>query len=138
MISKSAQETKKIAAKLAKKILKEKPHQKHARVIALTGELGAGKTTFVQGFAKALGIKSRMVSPTFLIFRKYKNFYHVDVYRIHSTKELDVLNFKSILNSSENILLIEWAEKIRKILPKDAIWVNFRHGRKENERFIAY
>lgn len=138
MISRSAQETKKIADRLAKKILKKRPHRNHARVIALTGELGAGKTTFVQGFAKALGIKSRMVSPTFLIFRKYKNFYHVDVYRIHLAKELTTLGFKKILANPQNILVIEWAEKIKKILPKDAIWVNFRHGRKENERLIAY
>ena len=67
----SAVKTQKLAAKLAKEILKTGPHQKHARVIGLVGDLGAGKTTFTQGFAKALGIKRRMVSPTFLIFRSY-------------------------------------------------------------------
>jgi tRNA threonylcarbamoyladenosine biosynthesis protein TsaE len=145
LISRSSQETKKAATQLAKKIIKSSPHKKHARVVALVGDLGAGKTTFVQGFAKALGIKHRMVSPTFLIFRNYelriKNyefFYHVDLYRIESPKELDVINFKEALANPKNIMLIEWAEKIKKILPKDTIWVNFTHGRKETERIIAY
>lgn len=150
MFSKSVLQTKKIAADLAKKILRPTPYSLHAKVIALSGNLGAGKTTFAQGFAKGLGIKHRMVSPTFLIFRNYKlnvkskkrhgfeNFYHVDLYRIHNEKELDVLNFKSILHSPFNLVLIEWAEKIKKLLPKDTIWVQFTHGRKQNERFIAY
>lgn len=135
VFSKSPAETKKIAAQLAGR----------GRVFALVGDLGAGKTTFVQGFAKALGVKNRIVSPTFLIFRnyklksgKYKKFYHVDLYRIESEKELNVLGFKKILNDPKNILLIEWAEKIKKVLPKDTIWVNFTHGRKETERIIAY
>lgn len=138
MISRSAQETKKIAAKIAKKIIASRSHKNHARVIALVGDLGAGKTTFVQGLAKALGIKNRIASPTFLIFRRYKNFFHADVYRIKKSSELAELNFKKILSESENIVVIEWAEKIRKILPKDTIWVEFTHGRKETERTIAY
>ena len=155
IISRSATETKRIAAKLAKRLFNAKSNIRHATVVAMTGDLGAGKTTFVQGFAKAFGIKHRMVSPTFLIFRSYplssslrsrykrekqsyRFFYHVDLYRIHNIKELEVLNFKSILLSPFNIVLIEWAEKIKKLLPKGTIWVNLNHGRKENERIITY
>ena len=146
--STSGAQTKKIAADLAKKILNSTRYALHATVVALSGDLGAGKTTFVQGFAKALEIKHRIVSPTFLIFRNYKlnvkskkrhsfaNFYHVDLYRIHDEKELDVLNFKSILHSPFNIAVIEWADKIKKLLPKNTIWVEFGHGQKENERNI--
>lgn len=151
IISKNSSITKKLAAGLAKKILRAPLHKKHAQVVALVGDLGAGKTTFVQGFAKGLGIKNRIVSPTFLIFRNYfipsslrarakqsyKNFYHVDAYRIQSPKEFNALNFKSILHSPFNILLIEWADKIKNILPKGTIWVNFSHGRKESERIIT-
>jgi len=143
MLSKSAVQTKKIAADLAKKILNAKRFTLNAKVVALTGDLGAGKTTFTQGFVKPLGIKNRMVSPTFLIFRnykvkglRYKDFYHMDLYRIHSPKELNPLNFKDILKDRHNIVLIEWAEKIKKILPKDAVWVWFEHGKKENERIL--
>lgn len=143
VISFSAQQTKKIAADLAKKILAGTPYKKYALIVALVGDLGAGKTTFVQGFAKALGIKHRMVSPTFLIFRKYELrnkkydfFYHVDVYRIHSPKELNVLGFKSLIQNTKYIILVEWAEKIKKLLPKDTIWVRFKHGRRESERIL--
>lgn len=152
IISRSGSQTKKIAAELAHKILNAKPHTLNACVVALSGDLGAGKTTFAQGFANGLGIKHRIVSPTFLIFRRYsitaspkgsrgniahrKHLYHIDLYRIHSSKELSSLGFKSILYSPSNIVLIEWADKIKKILPKNTIWLKFEHGKKENERII--
>ncbi len=145
IVSRNSAQTRKIATRIAKEILKSGLHQKHARIAALVGELGAGKTTFAQGFAKALGIKRRMVSPTFLIFREYplknKNFrffYHADVYRIRNPRELEPLHFKKILAEPRNVVLIEWADKIKKMLPKDVFWVEFRHGRKETERLVAY
>ena len=150
--TKKAEQTKKLAAKLAKEILKTGPHQKHARVIGLVGDLGAGKTTFTQGFAKALGIKRRMTSPTFLIFRNYpislslrasakqsyKNFYHMDAYRIHKISELKTIHFNKVLTNPKNIVLIEWADRIKKALPKDTIWIRFEHGKDEKERKIHF
>ena len=151
VFSTNLRQTRELAAGLVKKILASPPHRKHARVLALVGDLGAGKTTFVQGFAKALGIKNRMVSPTFLIFRKYgtsirqpadnfqfRYFYHVDVYRIQKSSELNALGFKKILSDPQNIVLIEWADKIKRILPKDTIWVHLEHGRHEKERRIYF
>lgn len=144
ILSKSAAQTKRVAARLAKKLLQVTDYGLYASVVALTGDLGSGKTTFAQGFAKTLGIKPRVVSPTFLIFRRYKisknfqDFYHVDLYRINNIKQLDILKFKEILKNPQNIVLIEWAERIKKFLPKNTIWVEFNHGRKENERLIAY
>lgn len=148
IIFRSAWQTQKFAADLAKKISRHKvgtPTEAlvfNARVIALVGDLGAGKTTFAQGFAKGLGIKQRMVSPTFLIMRKYQiskskfqNFYHVDVYRIHHPGELNILKFKDILRDPRNLVLIEWAERIKKILPPNTIWIKLQH-KKENERAI--
>lgn len=142
-VSRSAAQTKKLAAQIARKVMDQKPGR-NARVLALTGELGAGKTTFVQGFAKALGIKHRMVSPTFLIIRNYqlritnyRMLWHIDAYRLRDAKELLPLDFKDILKDRHNILVIEWAEKIKKLLPKDAIWVRCEHGRKENERILT-
>ncbi len=121
--------------------------EKHARVVALKGELGAGKTTFVQGFARGLGLKKRMVSPTFIIMRRFKigvgyqasgisNFYHIDAYRIKKPREISQLGFKDILKNRENVVLIEWADKIKKVLPKGTMWLTFHHGKKENERLI--
>lgn len=143
--SKSAEKTRQIAAKLAKRILSGKRHKDHAIVVALSGDLGAGKTTFAQGFGKALKIKRRVVSPTFIIFRNYllksitfKSLYHFDLYRIQENKELSILGFQKILSEPSNIILIEWAEKVKKVLPKDAIRVEFSYGRKKTERIITY
>lgn len=93
-------------------------------IIALYGELGSGKTTFVQGLAKGLGIKRRIISPTFIIVRSYKLksqssrfFYHIDLYRIESEKDIEGLGISEVLNDSQNIVAIEWAEKIKNLLP---------------------
>lgn len=105
------QETQKIAGTLASGF-------KSGGVIALSGELGAGKTTFVQGFAEGLGIKDKIISPTFLIIRQYpipdqKNFfYHIDLYRIEKVS-LEDLGLKEILTEPGNIVVIEWPERIK-------------------------
>lgn len=135
-------ETKETAGLLAKRLLKR--GSKRALIIGLQGELGSGKTTFVRGFARGLGIKHRLTSPTFLILRKYQiskpkfhtTFYHVDAYRIRKPKELEMLGFREILNNPKNIVLVEWADKILKMLPKRTLIIELRHGRKENERLI--
>ena len=129
--TKSAQETKKIAKLLAQEISRPV-------VLALTGDLGSGKTTFIQGFLKGLGVKKRITSPTFVIMRTYNLVYHIDCYRLSKPKELLKLGFKEILQNPKAIILIEWAEKIRKILPKNTIWLEFKHDRKPNERVIHF
>lgn len=115
IITKGADETKNFAEDLAKDFLK-------GGTIALSGGLGAGKTTFAQGFAKGLGIKDKIISPTFLIIRHYpipyqKNFfYHIDLYRLVNI-DITNLGLKEILEDPTNIVLIEWAEKINNYLP---------------------
>ncbi len=108
--------------------------QKGALVIGLEGDLGGGKTTFLQGFSKGLGIKQKITSPTFVIMRRYKiqntrykiqNFYHIDCYRISKPKEILDLGFKKIVSTPRNIVAIEWADRIRKILPKKVIIIKF-------------
>lgn len=149
MITKSKSQTQKFAAKLAKHILRKGPGVR-ASVLALSGDLGAGKTTFTQGFIKALGVTHNVTSPTFLIVRRYelgsqrsnvkgqmfRNVFHFDLYRIHSAKELSSLHFKKILNDPQNIVLIEWPEQIGKAIPKSAHWIYFGHGKNEKERII--
>lgn len=130
----SANQTKKFAQSLAKEIMNKK--RQKALVFALTGNLGSGKTTFVQGFLKSFGIKKRITSPTFVLIKNYGRAYHIDCYRISKPKEMLELNFKEIIRNPKNIVLIEWPEKISGILPKSSIWLKFKHGRKENEREI--
>ncbi len=141
--SSSSEETKKFGKEFAKTILKSKPRRSGATVFALSGELGAGKTTFVQGFFQGLGIKKRAISPTFIIMRRhaiknkrFANVHHVDAYRIKRTGDLGPLGFEKIFQDQRNIILIEWAENIKKILPKGTMRLKFRHGSKEHERTI--
>ncbi|MEK9183958.1 MAG: tRNA (adenosine(37)-N6)-threonylcarbamoyltransferase complex ATPase subunit type 1 TsaE [Patescibacteria group bacterium] len=117
------------------------------RIFALIGDLGAGKTTFSQFFLRALKVKGRITSPTFTIIKNYKlnspiggqnyaSAYHIDCYRIKNPEELLALGFKEILDNPKNILLIEWADKIKELLPKSALWIEFEHGKDKNERNI--
>jgi tRNA threonylcarbamoyladenosine biosynthesis protein TsaE len=131
-LTKNEKETQKLAQILAKEILKTPKQIKTAVVIGLEGNLGAGKTTFIQAFAKGMGIKRRLTSPTFVLMKKYNNLYHLDCYRIKNSQDVLALDFKEIIFNPKNIVLIEWAEKIRKILPKNKIWIKFKIlGRKE-------
>lgn len=136
MITHGSEETKKFAGELAKKILKTPLlKEKGAFAVGLKGDLGGGKTTFVQGFAKGLGIKEKITSPTFNIFKKFRiskpeerfsHFYHFDCYRIENPEEVLPLGFKEIISDPQNIVLMEWAENIKEILPKNTKWITFK------------
>lgn len=136
-ITKNSSQTKKLGENLAKKILKL-PQKKNALVIALSGDLGTGKTTFVQGFAKGLGVKEKITSPTFVLMKKFKNFYHIDCYRIYEAKEIFNIGFKEIISEPKNIVAIEWVEKIEKILPKNIIKIKFKFISKNTRRINLY
>lgn len=125
-------QTKKIGKILAKEILRKKLFLKQALVLALTGELGGGKTTFLQGFGKGLNLRQKILSPTFIVMKKFpisdpkfRFFYHLDCYRIQTPKEILDLGFKKILSDPHHIVAIEWADKIRKIVPQSALWIRF-------------
>lgn len=144
-LTKSAKETQKIGTDFAKQILKLSPAE-NATVIGLEGELGSGKTTFLQGFAEGLGIKEKILSPTFVIMKRFKtsgskNFYHIDAYRINNPEEILELGFKEIIFNPKNIVAIEWPEKIKKFLPNpdgiSAIFIKFKFIG-ENKREISF
>lgn len=119
MITKTAQETRNCGKKLAEKI-------KNGGVVCLYGDLGAGKTTFVQGIAKGLGVKKKITSPTFVLIRQYNNLYHLDLYRLNSLEEIKALGVEEIWQDKKNILIIEWPEKIEKILPENKLTVHLK------------
>jgi tRNA threonylcarbamoyladenosine biosynthesis protein TsaE len=140
--SSSSKATKEFAAKLAARAL-ARGRGKSATIVTLAGELGAGKTTFVQGFYKGLGIKRVPNSPTFILMRRsalrgkaFKNVYHVDAYRIRAAKDMSVLGFEKFLANPENLFLIEWPERIAGILPKKTVALKFAHGKTPEERTI--
>lgn len=121
--------------KLGEKIGK---NLKGNETLALMGELGSGKTSFTQGIAKGLKVKDNVVSPTFVLERIYKvpkkdfDIHHFDLYRIgddiRGTGLLDILD--------EEIVLIEWPEKVAKYLPDDTIWVEIKYQNEESRGFI--
>jgi len=147
IITQSAEETAKLGEELADSLefralsleLREGEKRK-ATVICLYGELGSGKTTFAQGFAKGLGIPSRLLSPTFIIVRRYEvpqteNFlYHLDLYRVSGGQDLAGLGVAEILADSGSYVLIEWAEKLTKNLPEKRIdiWFTVRENGKHH------
>ena len=146
ILTKSSSQTKKIGKILAKEFLKT--FTKTALVLGLIGDLGGGKTTFLQGFAKGLGIKEKILSPSFVIIKKFKisadscsnsckfaSFYHIDCYRIKKPKEILDLGFREIVSTPQNIVAIEWADRIRKILPKGTLILKYQFANK-NERKI--
>jgi tRNA threonylcarbamoyladenosine biosynthesis protein TsaE len=129
-ITTSYKKTQKLGEDFAKNILKL-PLQKSAVVLGLSGELGGGKTTFLQGFAKGLGIEEKILSPTFVIQKRFPipslrakrnnlfaNFYHIDCYRLKDYKDILELDFKKIISDPKNIVAIEWPEKIEGVLPR--------------------
>jgi tRNA threonylcarbamoyladenosine biosynthesis protein TsaE len=132
-ITKSAEETKTLAEGLAKELLLRSENANRSQLICLWGGLGAGKTTFVQGLAKEIGIKGIINSPTFLIMKKYilsgewegYNLFHFDCYRIEDAEEILSLGWREILENPKNIVLVEWPEKIIDILPSKKIDVEF-------------
>jgi len=155
-----------------------KKPKKTAFVVGLEGELGSGKTTFLQGFAKGLGIKEKILSPTFVIMRrisiplfkhpskakggveedfffstfafttrklgeermfidsKFKHFYHIDCYRIQKSREILALGFKEIISNPKNIVALEWAERIKKILPPRTLFLKFEFVDKLKRKIV--
>jgi len=139
--SSSSAETVKAASDLAKR-LRASPPGRSAAVFALEGELGSGKTTFVQGFGRALGSRARILSPTFVLMRRlplrgrFRNLYHLDAYRLRSERELETLGFREMLADPRNVIVVEWADRVRKLLPRGTKRIFFRHGRHPSERVI--
>lgn len=102
-----------------------------ATVVGLYGDLGSGKTTFVQDAAKALGARERLVSPTFLIVKSYKlkvksfkTLVHIDAYRLKHSDELLKLRFEELLRDPGNLIFLEWADRVADVLPRDHIKIS--------------
>ena len=124
-ITKSEKETFNFAKKFAKEL-------KGGEVIALIGNLGAGKTVFTKGLAAGLGVKQIVNSPTFVLMKIYeirdtkyeiRNLVHVDAYRVNDAQELIDIGLQDYMSQKDIIVIIEWADRVKKILPKNAIQI---------------
>lgn len=128
ILTKSAEETKIFGKSFTNQLKSLPAGRQGGLVLALVGELGSGKTTFVQGLAEGLGIKDKIISPTFVLMRQHKNLYHIDLYRLEKDVEqgLLLLGVADIWGRPENIVVIEWADKARGAIPEDALWIEFK------------
>lgn len=124
----SAQETEALGQRLARNL--------PARILALTGALGSGKTTFVKGLAKGLGIKKRICSPSFTLIRQYGRFYHVDLYRLENKLKIADLGLEEICQNPYNMIVIEWAERVKKALPSETVWLEFKYLDQNQRKII--
>lgn len=121
--------------RLARRLGKGKTKLRSAVVVGLFGDLGSGKTTFVQGFAKGLGVRKHATSPTFILLgahqtgknAPFRRFIHIDAYRMKDQKELLALGWKELIRNPENAIVIEWAERVESALPDHFLRVTFRH-----------
>ena len=109
-------------------------------ILALTGELGSGKTCFTAGLARGLGVDEtyQITSPTFTLINEYPARFklcHFDLYRLEHYADMDDLGYEEYL-SGENVLVIEWAEKIDQIIPRTAIFINFEYMDENKRRII--
>lgn len=128
--SNSCLETEQFGEKLAKRL-------NGNEIIALYGDLGAGKTALTRGICKGLDVKNSVSSPTYAIVNEYSGkftVYHFDMYRVKSIDDLYSTGYFDYIDNG--ILIIEWSENIDSILPENVIKINISYGKKENERII--
>ncbi len=140
---KNVRETATLAKAFALELLRTKLGRT-ASVVGLVGELGAGKTLFVKSFMRTIGVRQKLISPTFILMRsfplkgpRYHRAYHIDAYRTNGLG-LKKLGVADVIKNPKNIVLIEWADRARSILPRGAVIIDFKHGKRQNERHLTF
>lgn len=107
------------------------PKRDGATVVALSGDLGTGKTAFAKALARAYGIEENVTSPTFVIEKVYtpnespfSRLIHIDAYRLNGKHDLEVLGWKELLSEPSNLIVLEWPEKVEGAIPADAVQIS--------------
>ncbi len=126
----NAEETEAFGLALAKRL-------KAGDIIAMTGNLGAGKTTLTKSIAAGLGIEEMVNSPTFTIVQEYRGgrlpLYHFDVYRVSDPDELFEIGYEDYF-FGDGVCVVEWANQIEELMPEYTIWIDISYGKQEEER----
>lgn len=135
MISNCVEETFQLGKKIGE-------HITPSTILALSGDLGAGKTALSQGIACGLGIQEQIVSPTFTLIQEYQGgrlpFYHMDMYRLETEQEFMQLGLEDYFNSN-GVIVIEWAERLGHLLPPDHILIDIQYlGEQQRKIAISY
>ena len=130
----------------ALKIINEVKEMRHdtATVITLEGDLGSGKTTLTQEIAKILGVKEKVISPTFVIMKRYqiiddtfKQLVHIDAYRLNKSQELLNLGWEEILAEKTNLIIVEWSSQVPECIPDHSCKIELSHDQ-EDTRIIKF
>lgn len=144
VLSRNEENTRNLAKELWQKY--ENNFLKKPIIFALQGEMGAGKTIFTKGLAKAMGINELVTSPTFALENEYgvnhNKLFHFDAWRIHEGSELTLLGFEDLIKN-KNVISIEWADRVADVIREFddeaiIIWVHFNYGKNENDRIISW
>ena len=132
-VTNSPEETEALGADLAGRL-------EPGTVIAFTGDLGAGKTAFVRGLARGLGVQERVTSPTFTIVNEYEGgrlpLFHFDMYRLGSADELFDIGWEDYL-ARGGVCAVEWSENVADALDNDCLRVDIRRGEYDDQRIIT-
>ena len=132
-VTHSREETEALGARLADAL-------DGGRVVAFTGDLGAGKTAFVSGMARALGVEERVTSPTFTIVNEYEGgrlpLFHFDMYRLDGADELFHIGWEDYL-ARGGVCAVEWSENVAEAIEADAVLVSIVRGDGDDDRIIA-
>ena len=144
IVARNEEATQNLAKELWQKY--EEYKDKRAIIFALEGEMGAGKTQFTKGLARAMGITELVTSPTFALENEYKegktNLYHFDAWRLDNSNELSALGFSDLIKS-KSVVSVEWAEKVADTIREFddeaiIIWVKIKFGKNNNDRIISW
>lgn len=133
VITHSPEETERLAKRIVSFLSEQDGVRGTSTIIALQGNLGAGKTVFAKGVAKTLGVEETVTSPTFVLEKIYtlpenapwKHMIHIDAYRLEGEEELTTIGWNSIATDPNNLILIEWPEQVGLGVPERAVWVEF-------------
>jgi tRNA threonylcarbamoyladenosine biosynthesis protein TsaE len=132
--TKAVEQTRELAAAIAALV-------RPGDIVLLSGDLGAGKTAFVQGFARAIGVDEQVTSPTFTIARSYEGrirLHHLDVYRLDHLQEAEDLGLSELVDDEEDaVTVIEWGEAVAPVLPADYLAVALAYGAGDDDRLLS-
>jgi tRNA threonylcarbamoyladenosine biosynthesis protein TsaE len=145
IFSNSPEETQIFAKKVVTKLMSDERERGTATIIALKGNLGAGKTVFVKGVAELLGVAETVTSPTYVIVKKYllpeaspwREVVHIDAYRLEGEKDLMFIDWNGLATNPYNLILLEWPEQVGLGVPERAVWIEIE-AVDEERRKIQY
>lgn len=142
-ISRNLIETQEAAKSLLEFIASSEIPREKAMVVGLTGDLGSGKTAFTKCLAAELGINEHITSPTFVIMKYYKiensswkKLIHIDAYRLRNGRELDALGFQNELEDPTSLIVIEWPEIVKDVLPEEMTMIRCRFEDENTRQFV--